>query len=123
VTTITLYRPVGPKELELIRHSGFRAFPPRLPHQPIFSPVLNREYAVEIARDWNAQDRETGYSGYVTRFEVDAEFLARYRSHRVGDATHQEYWIPALELEAFNAHIVGPIDVIDEYHGAPDGVA
>jgi hypothetical protein len=36
----TLYRPVGKKELELIRASGFRAFPPRLPGQPFFYPVL-----------------------------------------------------------------------------------
>ena len=38
--TITLFRPVGPKELELIRAANFRAFPPRLPDQPIFYPVL-----------------------------------------------------------------------------------
>ncbi len=40
-----LYRPVGPKELDLIAASGYREFPPRLPEQPIFSPVLVREYA------------------------------------------------------------------------------
>jgi hypothetical protein len=39
--TITLYRPVGPKELELIVASGYREFPPRLPEQAIFYPVLN----------------------------------------------------------------------------------
>ena len=32
----TLYRPVGRKELELIRASGFRSFPPCLPSQPFF---------------------------------------------------------------------------------------
>lgn len=31
-----LYRPVGQKELALIRDSGWRAFPPRLPEQLIF---------------------------------------------------------------------------------------
>ncbi|MDQ3711150.1 MAG: hypothetical protein M3388_02900 [Acidobacteriota bacterium] len=36
-----LYRPVGLKELELIYDSGFSEFPPRLPHQPFFYPVLN----------------------------------------------------------------------------------
>ena len=40
-----LYRPVGPKELALIAASGHREFPPRLPGQPIFYPVLNEEYA------------------------------------------------------------------------------
>ncbi len=54
--TTTLYRPVGPRELELIEASGFRAFPPRLPEQPIFYPVLSFEYAAQIARDWNAKD-------------------------------------------------------------------
>jgi hypothetical protein len=49
----TLYRPVGRKELELIRASEFRFFPPRLASQPFFYPVLNEEYAVQIARDWN----------------------------------------------------------------------
>ena len=39
--TTILYRPVGPKELELIVASGYREFPPRLPEQPIFYPVLN----------------------------------------------------------------------------------
>jgi hypothetical protein len=37
--TITLYRPVGPEELALLRESGFCAFPPRLPEHPIFYPV------------------------------------------------------------------------------------
>ena len=31
-----LYRPVGTKELELIRESNYRIFPPRLADQPIF---------------------------------------------------------------------------------------
>jgi hypothetical protein len=41
-----LYRSVGPEELELIERSGWRAFPPRLPEQPIFYPVVEKEYAV-----------------------------------------------------------------------------
>jgi hypothetical protein len=45
---ITLYRPVGQKELDLIRELEYRAFPPRLPEQPIFYPVLNQEYAAQI---------------------------------------------------------------------------
>lgn len=118
-----LYRPVGRGELELIRQSGFRAFPPRLPGQPIFHPVVTREYAVEMARDWNAKDRASGYSGFVTRFSVDSAFLSRYSPHQVRDSIHKEYWIPAQELEAFNQNIRGPIEVIAEYHGVPDGAA
>ena len=44
----TLYRPVGPKELELIEQSGWKKFPPRLSEQPIFYPVMNEEYAIQI---------------------------------------------------------------------------
>src|SRR3954469_7121633 len=116
--TITLYRPVGPEELALIRESGDRAFPPRLPEQPIFYPVLNEEYATQIARDWNVK---ASGSGYVTRFRVRAAFLQRYPVQKVGSAIHQEYWIPAEELDEFNRNIVGPIEVIAEFY--PPGQA
>jgi hypothetical protein len=117
--TAVLYRPVGPKELALIRDSGFRQFPPRLPEQPIFYPVVHRAYAEQIARDWNAEQKESDYSGFVTEFAVDAEFLARYSIHQVGSAMHTEYWIPAGDLVAFNEHIRGPIRVVAEFHGGP----
>jgi hypothetical protein len=113
--TVTLYRPVGPKELELIRASGFRAFPPRLPEQPIFYPVLNEAYATQIARDWNSKSAQNGNAGFVTRFAVRAGFLADYTVETVGSRMHQEYWIPADQLDAFNASIVGVIEVIAEY--------
>src|SRR5438128_6719473 len=111
----TLFRPVGPRELELIAESGYRAFPPRLPEQPIFYPVLNEEYATQIARDWNAPSKGVGY---VTRFRVRAGFLSRYQVQTVGSRIHQEYWIPAEELEEFNSNIVGPIEVIAEYRAS-----
>src|SRR5215510_6595314 len=60
----TLFRPVGLNELSLIWDSGMREFPPRLPHQPIFYPVANRDYATQIARDWNTKD--SSFAGYVT---------------------------------------------------------
>lgn len=112
--TITLFRPVGPKELELIRQSGYREFPPRLPEQPIFYPVLNEEYAARIARDWNTKHSEGG-RGFVTRFNVRAAFLKRYEVQTVGGSVHREYWIPADELSDFNRNIVGPIEVIAEF--------
>jgi hypothetical protein len=115
--TMTLYRPVGPKELALIRDSGWREFPPRLPGQPIFYPVLNEQYATQIARDWNAK-RDGG--GYVTRFKVKAEFARRYTPQTVGAAVHKELWVPAEELSEFNRNIVGEIEVIAEFPGAPD---
>src|SRR5690348_10945077 len=110
--TTILYRPVGPRELALITAGGFRAFPPRLPEQPIFYPVLNEEYARQIARDWNVKDSG---AGYVTRFAVRREFLAKYPAQKAGDAIHQELWIPAEELAAMNQNIVGLIEVIAEF--------
>ena len=111
--TLTLYRPVGPEELELIRASGWREFPPRLPHQPIFYPVLNEEYAIQIARDWNV--KESG-AGYVTRFRVNTDYVRRYEVRTVGASVHQELWVPANELAEFNRNIIGLIDVIAEFH-------
>ncbi|HEX6840063.1 MAG TPA: hypothetical protein VF113_00990 [Stellaceae bacterium] len=107
--TVTLFRPVGPEELELIRQNGFRAFPPRLPEQPIFYPVLTEEYAVKIARDWNVK---ASGGGYVTRFAVKRSFLSRYQVQNAGGERFQEYWIPAEDLATFNDNIVGPIEVV-----------
>ncbi|HWB03547.1 MAG TPA: hypothetical protein VG796_11025 [Verrucomicrobiales bacterium] len=111
--TTILYRPVGPEELALIRQSRFTAFPPRLPEQPIFYPVLNEAYAVQIARDWNVP---ASGSGYVTRFAVKTDFLSRYETRTVGSSLHQELWIPAEDLADMNASIIGPIEVIQEFH-------
>lgn len=110
--TTILYRPVGENELALIAASGYSAFPPRLEWQPIFYPVLNEEYARQIAREWNARD---GKHGYVTRFAIETAFLSHYDVQRVGSAIHQEYWIPAEDLDDFNQHIVGKIAVIATY--------
>lgn len=111
--TVTLYRPTGPQELDLVAKSGFRRWPPRLPEQPIFYPVTNEQYAIEIARDWNVPHSGCGF---VTRFEVCASFMAKYETHVVGAARHTEWWIPAEELDALNDNIVGQIEVIHEFY-------
>ena len=113
--TTTLYRPVGRKELELVRSSGFCAFPPRLAAQPFFYPVLTLEYAVQIARDWNTRDEASDYEGYVLKFDVRTEFLSRYKVHVVGNSSHREYWIPARDLEQLNRNISGAIEIIEEF--------
>jgi len=110
----TLFRPVGSKELALVELSRFATFPPRLPEQPIFYPVLNEEYATQIARDWNAK-YNADKVGYVTKFAVRKDFLDRYEVKVVGGATHEEYRIPAEDLEEFNRNIVGIIEVILEF--------
>lgn len=109
-----LYRPVGQAEYDLITQSEFTRFPPRLPEQPIFYPVLNQQYAHEIAEKWNTRCADSGYKGYVTRFQLDDHFAVRYPVQTVGAGYHQELWVPAEELEEFNRHIVGKIEIIEE---------
>jgi|SRR5215471_14129341 len=106
---VVLWRPVGPKELDLIRASVMREFPPRLPDQPIFYPVLSEDYAVKIARDWNVP---ASGAGFVTRFRVRSDFLAHYAVQEAGGRDHREYWIAAEHVAAFNAAIVGEIEVV-----------
>jgi hypothetical protein len=110
---VALWRPTGPEELELVRATGFTRWPPRLPDQPIFYPVLNQDYATRIARDWNVKASGVGY---VTRFDVSKRYLDDYDVHQVGGETILEYWIPAEELDALNDNIVGLIAVVDEFH-------
>ena len=66
-----------------------------------------------IARDWNV--KHSG-SGYVTRFQVRRDFLDNYETHQVGGRTIVEHRIPAEDLANLNANIVGPIEVVAEYH-------
>lgn len=112
---VTLYRPVGQFELDLIEASGWNEFPPRLPEQPIFYPVLTVEYARKIARDWNTKDPASGNAGFVTAFEVDKDFLDRFEIQNAGGRECLEYWIPAADLSEFNANIVGTIRVLETY--------
>jgi hypothetical protein len=101
-----LYRPIGYQELELIANSKFLAFPPRLPSQPIFYPVLNLEYGVQIAKDWNTTDPNSGFAGFVTQFDVDDTYISQFEIKIVGSSqVHQELWIPAEDLAQFNRHI------------------
>lgn len=109
-----LYRPTGETELALIRDAGWRAFPPRLPEQPIFYPVLEEEYAAKIARVWNTR---YGGIGYVLRFQVETDYLAQFPVQTAGARIHREYWIPAEELAEFNRHIVGLIEVVSKFQG------
>jgi hypothetical protein len=112
-SVVTLYRPTGAQELELVRATGFKRWPPRLADQPIFYPVTNEAYAVQIARDWNV--RASG-AGFVTRFCVRKSFMDQYSIHKVGGEIHTEWWIPAEELAELNENLVGLIEVIHEFH-------
>jgi hypothetical protein len=107
-----LYRPVGQAEYDLIAQSGFTAYPPRLPEQPIFYPVLNERYAREIAEKWNKRYADSQYTGFVTTFEIDDAYISQFPVQTVGAGYHQELWIPAEELENFNHHIIGTISLL-----------
>jgi hypothetical protein len=100
-------RGAGPR-----RASGWTAWPPRLPEQPIFYPVLDEDYVTKIARDWNVKASGVGY---VTRFQVRKSFMDRYEVHRAGGRTILEYWVPAEDLDDLNKNIVGSIEVVAEY--------
>jgi hypothetical protein len=110
--TTTLYRPVGPRELEKIKLSGYKRFPQRLAQQPIFYPVMNEEYATQIALDWNVP---ASGSGFVTKFDVLKSYLAKFEVQNVGGPIHNELWVPAEELEEFNDNIVGLIEVTKSF--------
>ncbi|MEQ1955083.1 ADP-ribosylation/crystallin J1 [Mesorhizobium sp. CN2-181] len=124
MTSLTRYRPVGANELKLIADSGWTAFPPRLPEQPIFYPVTNEAYASQIAHDWNT--RFGSKEGFVTRFEVDAAYAGKFDRKIVGGREHEDLWVPAEELEEFNRHIVGRIEVTQRFSAndhVPDDLA
>ncbi|GAB2841081.1 ADP-ribosylation/crystallin J1 [Ferruginibacter profundus] len=114
---ITLYRPVGQKELELIKESGYKKFPPRLDWQPIFYPVMNQAYAEQIALEWNTKDAFSGYAGYVTAFDLPEDYLRQFAVQNVGGEIHNELWVPAEQLEAFNNNIIGEIRLVQSFFG------
>jgi hypothetical protein len=104
VQTVTLWRPVGQADLDLTAQSGWTRFPPRLPGQPIFYRVLNEAYATKIAGDRATSaaccaSRSTGVRGTV----------------RAATGGIHELWIPAEQLEEFNDHIVGRIELVSEH--------
>ena len=112
VDTTFLFRPVNQVELDLIEKSGWTKFPPRLPEQPIFYPVMNEEYAIQISKEWNVPAYGVGY---VTRFAVRKDYWSKFKIENVGGLIHNELWIPADKLEEFNKNIVGKIEVTKEF--------
>jgi hypothetical protein len=112
IETVTLWRPTGKRNSNSSRRVVTVGGPHDCRGSPSFYPVLNKEYACKIARDWNAPRSGVGY---VTRFAVRRDFVERYEIQQVGGRTILEYWIPAEDLEVFNDNIVGVIEVIAEY--------
>ena len=98
-----LYRPVGTKELELIKQSEYTKYPARLPEQSIFYPVLNAKY-------------NDDHKGYVTKFEIDDEYFQHFDIHTVGASYQQEIWVLAQAMEKMHQHMIGKIQVICEIY-------
>lgn len=113
-----LFRPVGLRELESIAASGYRMYPPRFAWQPIFYPVLTREYARSIIKAWNSRESEAGHCGFITEFDFEDAFAARYPVRQLGGGTaFRELWVPSEELDELHSHIVGQIRVIESIYG------
>ena len=110
MATRTLYRPVGSTELVAIQRSGNQRFPRGSSGSRTSSPC-----APAPTPSASPVKRRLRQPGYVTRFEVRQDFLARYAVHVIDARVHEEYRIPAEDLEAFNDAIVGPIEVVSEY--------
>jgi len=111
--TTTLYRAVGPPELERIRAARSRAFPKRLHHDPVFVMAASAGRARATARQWNAEGRV----GYVLSFEVDAAWCRTHVSADAGD--RGERWIPAEAVPDLNAHLVAEIRLVDTLRPPP----
>jgi len=110
--TRTLFRPVNQHELKLIEATDYQKFPPRLPEQPIFYPVLNEAYATQITKEWNVP---TYGEGYVLKFEVSEIYFQQFEVKNVGADMHDEIWVLAEDLDEFNNQIIGKIEVIGKY--------
>lgn len=113
----TLFRPVGLAEMKLILDLNLKGFPPRLPEQPIFYPVLNQTYADQIALEWNTKDKFSGNVGFVTEFIVASPFIDRFEEQIVGSRNHNELWIPAEDIDELNHNIEGQIKLVNVFYG------
>ncbi len=107
--TVMCFRPCSQAEFDLVETSGFSKWPPRLDIQPIFYPVTNLEYAREVNR-WNLNHYG---KGYVLKFAVRKSFLDTFEIQVVGASHQTEWWIPAEQMNEFNAAIIGKIEVVE----------
>jgi len=107
--TTILYRPVNLKELDFIRQSGWKGFPARLKEHRLFYADINDAYSVQISNEWNIPAYDVVY---ITRFKVNSEFISNYKAENAVSNIHNEIRIPPDDLDAFNKHIVGLIEVI-----------
>jgi hypothetical protein len=113
--TTILYRPAGQEELDLVKKSGFKAFPPAVEAQPVLNFLESEEYATFIARQVDANKSSSGYIGYVLSVSVHTDFITQFAIRKEGSAIALEYEIPADRIIQFNENIVGMIELIAQY--------
>jgi len=100
-----LFRAVGEKEFRLIQQNGFKGFPARMPGRRKMNLAPDKEYAMQIALKRNTEDRRN----YILEFEADDNYIFWFGT-KTADG-HQEYNIPAEQIDEFNSHITGLISV------------
>jgi hypothetical protein len=101
-----LFRSVGEKEFRLIQQNGFKSFPARMPGRRGMNLASDKEYAMQIAAKRSNEDRRN----YIVEFEADDNYLSWF-STKTTDG-HQEFNIPAEQIDEFNSHITGLISVV-----------
>ncbi|HWS36466.1 MAG TPA: ADP-ribosylation/crystallin J1 [Actinoplanes sp.] len=111
VETTALWRPAGPRELDLIRASGWRRWPPVPLERLYFYPILSESFAVTGAQHWTSSDSGVRY---VLRIHVETDFVGRYSTRSFGGSAAPMLWVPAEDMDEFNAHVVGLIEVVHE---------
>lgn len=85
----------------------------------LYRPVGEAEYRL-IAEQWNVRDQNSGFRGYVARFEADDGFPANYAVQTVGRSYHRVCWIPAEDLPELNRRIRGKIQIIQRFGDEED---
>jgi hypothetical protein len=113
---ITLYRPVEIDELARIFDSGMRAIPFNRPDFPAcYAAMTDFDLASQIARDFSKTSALK--AGYVVSFTIDSDSASQYE-HELGGEKERDYrilWVPPEELDTFNGHIEGLIEVDAAY--------
>lgn len=112
-----LYRPVGLYEMSKILDLKGEEFPKEFFNHSLCRVIVNLDYALKVARDWNAKDRNSGYAGFVIEFEVNKSFIDNYTVQCVGKNNGLEYLIPANQISIFNYNIKGKIKIQDAFFG------
>ena len=62
-------------------------------------------------------DPNSNDAGFVTQFDIPWDYFSKFKVETVGLEHHQELWVPAEQLDEFNAMIVDGIKVTRAFIG------